>query len=360
MTSSAFDAIMNISNTTMQPAPSSTTVRPEIAALVLSDEVRYTYAALQLCILLLTLLGNAALILIIVLHRKLCTTTNILIANLAAGDIMLAVTVMPFDVDKLLRGYFAHSAAICEMSSTAFLLSLPASAVNLLVVTFERFCAVRFPLQHRTGDMFTRWRIVAILTCSWLYITIVALLPVMGWRSYPTLVFNGECMFYFEKEYAIFLLLANFLLPLFLIVMMNVWILKIVKYSMSQRREMHRSELLSRTSSLASNAAINQATSNRTTKIIAILVGVFAACWLPYIVNTSVNVICNGCSPPEINLTVMTLVFLNSAINPFLYGICKPQIRGIIKDRVRRLQARRLPSRRMPDEIASRVEETCL
>ncbi len=345
---------------------SSTTMRPTSTTIANhekpSSSFRYTFATLQLCILILAVLGNFTLIFLICFHRKLCTTTNIFIANLAVVDILLALAVIPFDVDRLLRGYFAYNAAVCEMSSTAFFLSLPASAINLLIMTFERFCAVRFPLQHRTGNMFTKRRIIAILMCSWVYITIIALLPVMGWRPFPTQVFAGECMFFFEKEYAIFLLIANFVLPLLLIVVMNIWILRIARYSLVQRSENHAKmskKLLSRSLSVGSSVSTNS-DRNKTTRIIAMLVGVFAVCWLPYIINTSVNIICNGCSPYEVSLAAMTLVFMNSAINPLLYGIYKPQIRNTLKDALTRA-GRKLPSRRTEGNLTPEkdVEETC-
>ena len=321
------------------------------------DGFRYTYLTLMLIILLMIILCNVTLIVVICWYKKLHTTTNVFITNLAIGDLFLAIAVIPFDFDRLLRGYFAFNVKVCEFSNTAFFLSLPASAVNLSIMTFERFCAIRFPLQHRTGRMFTKKRNIAILVCSWLYIAITASLPVMGWRSNRTTILMGECWFFFEMEYAVFLLVVNFVFPLLFIVVMNIWILFIARKGLETRliaRMNSRPDdrmILRKNSGCdqqlmksrpgksfrlmtmrrQSSTTVNEANS-KATKIIALLVGVFAACWLPYIINTAVNIICRGCSPPEITTATMLMVFANSAVNPVLYGMYKPQILASLKE----------------------------
>ena len=317
-----------------------------------SDGLRYTYTTLMIVILIMIIVSNIVLIALICFYKKLHTTTNVFIANLALGDTIMAFAVVPFDIDLTLRGYFAFDERICEISNTVFFLSLPASTLNLSILTLERFCAIRFPLMHRTGRIFTVKRKVVILICSWIYISVTASLPVMGWRRYPTLVKNGQCLFYFETEYALFQLCANFIFPLVFIVVMNIWILQIARKGLE-------SSLLSRKSSTGAqpilrkcsgiggphikrrmagaklskqSSTVSHDANKKAAKIIAILVGVFAFCWLPYIINIAVNIICNGCSPQEVTTATMILVFLNSATNPILYGIYKPQIRSSLKE----------------------------
>ena len=328
-----------------------------IVARNIPDGLRYTYLTLMLIILVMIVMGNATLIVVICLYKKLHTTTNVFITNLAVGDLLLATAVIPFDFDKLLRGYFAFNAQVCEFSNTAFFLSLLASAVNLSIMTFERFCAIRFPLQHRAGQIFTKKRNIAILVCSWLYITITASLPVMGWRSNRTMIVMGKCLFFFELEYAVFLLVVNFIFPLLFIVVMNIWILYIARKGLETRliaRKNSRPDdrmILRKNSGCdqhlmksrpgksfrfvtlrrQSSTTVNEANS-KATKIIAMLVGVFAACWLPYIINIAVNIICRGCSPPALTIATMLMVFTNSAINPILYGMYKPQILAALKE----------------------------
>ena len=299
----------------------------------LAVSLRYLYTTLMVCILAITIFGNAILVLVIYFHRRLCTTTNIFIANLAVGDMLLAAAVIPFDIDRLMRGYFAHSKTVCEFSSTLFLLSLPASAINLLIMTFERYCAVRFPLEHRAGSLFTKRRLVALLVCSWIYIAGTAMLPIMGWRSGTTEVSSGECLFYFDIEYAVFILVANFVCPLLLIIIMNICILNIARNTLFRKGTKKFSgqsqKFLARSTSVTSSTS--NTANNKATKIIAILVGVFAFCWLPYILNTTINIVCRGCSLQEIGLATLILVYMNSAINPILYGMYKPQIRSTLK-----------------------------
>ena len=322
-----------------------------------SSGLRYAYAVIMIIILIVILVANIVLIAVICFQKKLHTTTNVFIANLALGDTIMAFAVVPFDIDQLLRGYFAFDERVCEISNTVFFLSLPASTLNLSILTLERFCAIRFPLMHRTGRIFTAKRKITILLCSWIYITATASLPVMGWRRYPTIVQNGQCLFYFEIEYAFFQLCGNFILPLVFIVVMNIWILQIAKKGLNGRLLLRKSSSNSQSAlrkssgtsgrgdkrKTAKRALSKQASgtspdaNKKATRIIALLVGVFAFCWLPYITNLAVNISCKGCSPQEVTTFTMILVFFNSATNPILYGIYKPQIRSSLKEACARI-----------------------
>ena len=319
-----------------------------------STGIRYTYITLLLITVVMIIVGNITLIAIICFYKKLHTATNVFITNLAIGDAIIAFTVVPFDIDQLIRGYFAFDKRICEVSNTIFFLSLPASTVNLSILTFERFCAIRFPLLHRTGRLFTTKRNIAIIVCAWAYTSVTACLPIMGWRSFPTIVAKGQCFFFFEVEYAVFQLIANFISPLLFIVVMNVWILQIArrdfgkkltsrKHSVPGARAMLRKNSHGRSNSKSMESAIKrkisrsgststQDANTKAAKIIAMLVGVFAFCWMPYIINLAANIACKGCSPVEVTTATMILVFFNSAINPILYGIYKPQIRSALKE----------------------------
>ena len=346
-----FDIRSTMNCTTTDLNLANGTCSPQSMLHTYSNGVRYTYATLLIMILVVTMVANITLIALICYHRKLHTTTNIFIANLAFGDTIMAIAVLPFDIDYFLRGYFAFNTRVCEISSTIFFLSLPASALNLSILTLERFCAIRFPLMHRTGRIFTSKRKLIILLSSWFYTSITACLPVMGWRNYSTSVANGECQFDFKIGYALFQLCVNFISPLVFIIILNIWILRIARKGLPSRLLSRKSSsgtqrILRKSSGtsasyrqkqvgrkLSKQVSANSPEANKkAAKIIATLVGVFACCWLPYIVNVTINISCKGCSPREITSATMILVFLNSAINPILYGIYKPQIRSSLKE----------------------------
>ena len=349
MNASHMDVRSAIISTAMNMNPTKATSSSASVTHQFSSGVRYTYVTLMIVILIVTIIANIVLIAVICYHKKLHTTTNIFIANLALGDTIMALAVVPFDIDQLLRGYFAFDERVCEISNTVFFLSLAASTLNLSILTLERFCAIRFPLMHRTGRIFTARRNLIILVCSWVYISVTACLPVMGWRRYPTVVVDGQCLFFFETEYALFQLCGNFIFPLVFIVVMNVWILYIARKGLNSSvlsRKSSSQSVLRKVSGTGSNgkgklpkrqlskqiSSSTQEANKKAAKIIAILVGVFAFCWLPYIVNIAVNIICKGCSPQEVTAATMILVFFNSVTNPILYGIYKPQIRSSLKE----------------------------
>ena len=230
----------------------------EFLTIPIINTVRYILASCLILILITAVLGNTILTGMIAAIRRFHSVTHVFIVNLAVGNIMVALLVMPFDIDYLIRGYFSFSVTTCELSSTAFFLSLPASAVTLCLLTTERYLTLRFPMRHRSGALFTKPRIVVTLVCTWLYVTITASLPALGWKIHPTLVMGGECLVFFPTDFAILMLGLNFILPLLVIIAVNINIFHLAN---KRTKRLHSIASFSRPCRFERNATIRR-TSN--------------------------------------------------------------------------------------------------
>ena len=78
--------------------------------------------------------------------------TNLFIANMAIADLLLTLTVMPYLVAYLYKGtlWFGGILGIvtCKMLRYAIPISIAASVLTMMFISFERFYAVFFPLRE--------------------------------------------------------------------------------------------------------------------------------------------------------------------------------------------------------------------
>ena len=282
-------------------------------------------------LVIFALIGNVTLIAVIASVRKLHSKTNLLIIDLAVSDIILALTVVPIDIDKLMKNGFHHNVTTCEFVSTMFFMSLPASALSLSLLTLERYITLKYPLTRLR--ILTRRRAVGALVVKWVYVIIIASLPAMGWLDQPSSV-GYYCNIFFTIEYAIFMVAANFVLPLLIILLANIEILRIANSAAMRIRQSMRRPERRRASLIAVGANLKAA------KRIMLLVGLFLLSWLPYIANTIYNIGCEGCSPQFVSWITMTLNYSNATMNPILYGLLNKEVRHEMKKLLRQLSVK--------------------
>lgn len=62
-------------------------------------------------------------------------------------------------------------------------------------------------------------------------------------------------------------------------------------------------------------------------KTVGIIVGCFIICWAPFFSVYLLGAFCRGCTPPMLFHVFFWLGYCNSAINPFVYGLCSKEFR---------------------------------
>ena len=322
--SSINNSLMNFTTVNTSRTPKNSVGSMHVPA-NLSPHVAYTFATVLTVLLLLALVGNITLLGLVVSVRKLHSATHIFLANLMVSGLLVATLVMPFDIDKMVYGQvFRHDVVMCELSSTVFFLSLPASALSLCLLTVERFLTLSFPFSRER--LMTKKNIVCSLILVWIYVIIMATLPVMGWITHPSVVLRGQCMFFFTIEYAIVMVATNFMLPLLIILALNIDIFCIANRS-ARRLAVPTQDQNNRRRSTRKGSAISFGANIKAAKRILLLVGLFLLSWLPYIIAVTVNIYCRGCVPREIIWVTTILNYSSAATNPILYGLLNKQVR---------------------------------
>ncbi|KAE8607783.1 hypothetical protein XENTR_v10011284 [Xenopus tropicalis] len=117
------------------------------------------------CVMLICGFGNLIFILTLAMKKKLRSVTNILIANLAVSDLLVAVVCCPFEMDYYVvreqSWTFGH--VICSSVSYLRMVSLYVSTNALLAIAVDRYLVIIHPLQPRVtlrtacGVLLTIW-----------------------------------------------------------------------------------------------------------------------------------------------------------------------------------------------------------
>lgn len=119
----------------------------------MGDESTYfqtTVYMLYISIFVLALLGNGIVCYIVYSSPRMKTVTNLFIANLAVGDILMSLFCVPFSfVSILLLQYWPFGSLLCHLVNYSQAVSVLVSAYTLVAISIDRYIAILWPLRPR-------------------------------------------------------------------------------------------------------------------------------------------------------------------------------------------------------------------
>ena len=126
-------------------------------------------------ILLVSLIGNALIILVFFKHKPLQRSINYFVVNMAFSDLLSPLTIMPLKIVEILfqvgSGTFlvhtplALGNALCKLTYFLADVSVFVSIQSLLLISLDRLIAVVFPLKTKLISSKMRW---AGIVCTWI------------------------------------------------------------------------------------------------------------------------------------------------------------------------------------------------
>ena len=111
-------------------------------------------AACYILIMLLSLLGNSAVIAIVAKNRHMRTTTNYLIANMALSDLLLSSFAVPREIAEIFIGFRRWlinglaGAVLCKAVYFFQDISTAVSIQSIVVITLDRYTGVVSPFRR--------------------------------------------------------------------------------------------------------------------------------------------------------------------------------------------------------------------
>ena len=162
-------------------------------------------------ILLLSLSGNSLVIYTIRKERKLQTTCNYLLLNLAVCDIIVVSLGTSIDIMLQFTNYkWILGSLLCHVINPALTMFYISASLILVVISIDRYKMFVHPLKARYQRKHVKYAVIIVHAIS--------LCCVMPFAYFSTIT-NGQCYDYwpeiwYRKAYTIFLFLMQYAIPL--------------------------------------------------------------------------------------------------------------------------------------------------
>ena len=274
-------------------------------------------------------IGNMLVIIVVICNQKMKNTTNILILNLAVADLLfILMYVLSRTTYYAMSDHWPFGETWCKISEYAFLVTTYVAVYTLTLMSLDRYLAVMHPVTSaRFRIKRNTWMITFFL---WLAILVgqipfaipftvehyvsntteegisTCFNPMLDWNTRKRQIFNA-CFFSFGYAAPLVMCFALF-------VVMSKHILQAIIPRLFQSGETSPSKM-------------------RATRMVAVVVIIFAICWLPYHV---LLFIIEYAEPPEYPMSaswiaVTCLIYLKPCINPVTYAIVSDNFRKSLK-----------------------------
>lgn len=266
---------------------------------------------------ILDLIGNSIVIHVIRARTPTRTTIDLLIANLAAADLLMipviAYLVKFFFVQFDWFGGIAGQIT-CRLAMSVQALSVLGSVYTIFAISVDRCCAVFFPLKK----IVTKKRVKLSILLIWL-IAIAFAIPeclaatVVAFENKYICVPTWENSGISSEKYTVFFVVLSYFFPL--VAIATLYLLTGVRLWKSIAPGHHSEERIERM----------RASRRKPTKMLISIVVVFALCWLPLqaaeVLRRFTPEVYWLYIPFKAAVILPWFGVANSAINPFIYPI---------------------------------------
>ncbi|XP_071140199.1 galanin receptor type 2-like [Mytilus edulis] len=287
-------------------------------------------------IIVIGAIGNG-LVIYIMLRYGERSVTNVYIVNLAFADLMFILFVVPATLIHIVIPTWILGNIICKFSNYMIYVTLHATCLTLSAMTVDRYHAIVNPIDSMN------WRSTKTASAISLAVWAVSLSICCPYLIYTKVTEVGkfddiDCIpqwpsLEFDKAVTLVVVLTTFVLPLTAIIICYACIL--FHLWSGANRKNNRLERENSALSVKNDKAERQVRrKRRVTRMVAIVVFLFAICWLPI----HILAICIKFDPkfPKTDsmhyfkLFAHTLSYANSCVNPFVYAFINEGFRKAI------------------------------
>ncbi|XP_038045063.1 protein trapped in endoderm-1-like [Patiria miniata] len=314
-----------MNNTTSSPVVES---EPEILVFEHFYE-RQIFAAIVITVFILGTIGNSFVIVAVGLSKKLRTTTNVFVVNLAVAD-LLTCFVLPWQAVAVLGGDdwpIPRAPWVCTATAFVILVTIGCSMNNLALIAVNRWVGIT-KSRFTTRRIYTARKLALMVIFSWAIPLVCGLTPVM--TDFGELGFEKlykSCTWLLSNPYTRThsLVTAGIYYPTQLIVI-TVSYISIFNYV----RKTSQETMISTQGNEATRIRIFKRQLD-VTKNLVLVVLAFIICFTPRFVSFII-------SPKWIykfEIWSATILFSNSSVNPIIYATSHPDFKQLIGHLIR-------------------------
>uniref|UniRef100_H2MR18 G-protein coupled receptors family 1 profile domain-containing protein n=1 Tax=Oryzias latipes TaxID=8090 RepID=H2MR18_ORYLA len=340
-------------------------------SLVFSGPMFVLLMVMMVTLVVVIVLGNALVIWAFKVDKSLRRQCNYYFLNLAISDFLVGAFCIPVYIPYILTGRWTLGRGLCKLWLVVDYLLCSASVFSIVLISYDRFLSVTRAVSYRARQSMTHQAIIKMIAV-WVLAFVLYGPAIIFWELVvgKSRVPKDECFaeFYYSWYFLLSASMLEFFSPFISVAFFNLSIY----LSIRRRRQHHREAQLqlqanepasahgesnplsqnwgfgikrplrgsfhSQTSSPclgkpdpSPSRAAHPSRLSRDKKIaksLAIIVCVFAICWAPYTLLMIIRAACRGrCIQHHWYEVTFWLLWLNSAINPFLYPLCHSSFR---------------------------------
>ena len=306
-------------------APKNTSTHQDQGSGDNQSETHHSDVAKLLSIAAVIVILNSLVFYLFLKKETLRTTSNSPLFSLAVCDFFTGSVVIPLftilyftPLVKSQRTLFYLGFLVTVLHNFVAILSV----YHIVIITAERYLAIKFPLKHLALDQRC---INIVLALVWLFSLLISHVP-FTWvnKMYPVL--KPESL-KFTLIFTIFCMVFVLVLPYIFLVYAFTDMFKAV-YGGSRNRHRENSGFLRRT-----EISKRRSTGERKCLMLfLIMASVFLVCWLPWFVIFLLHQLQLDLSKMRVPAEVSLLVrYMSSAVNPLLYTFLKRDFNQTLK-----------------------------
>jgi len=304
-------------------------------------------------------LGNFLVILAILWNRKLRTVCNFLFLNLAVADMLQGAIAMPLRLADQLNQTDNSPLVPCLVVIPLTVFLFGASNFNLTLISLDRYIALRRPFIYPI--LAEPRRAAFIVGMSWVLMSIIAFLPLMGWGAAESADVADICLYSttLSRGYLFMLFSIVNLAVIIILGFTNYFILKTARNQIRRIKviegpatgstvnlpssvpmETESAMIVSNLPSTTDGDIVNRdpkrmpaktrrSKERRATKIVLIIVGIFVFLTTPITVIDIISLLgCPTCTPLTLVKITVFMAYANACVNVFIYAGFNTEMRN--------------------------------
>lgn len=272
------------------------------------------------------IIGNTLVIGAIVVSKKLRTTGNMFIVNLAIADFVVVGIVEPFNMVGIIVGgsFFIDHIWMCHTVAIICVLACVCSMMNLAAISINRYVMINKHSYY--SRIFTKKKTIFYCCFLWFIAFLVELPNLVGWGGHTFDLKTLGCSFdrLLSFPYVIFLSIAALWLPLSLIMFCY---LKIYLYVRNSRRQLAKTM---NTLTKDKKKQKRQKEDVHLARTFFIVFLSFLLCWAPYDITLFFDR--DDQWPNWLYIVFLQIGHFNSSLNSILYGATNKRFRDGYKE----------------------------
>ncbi|XP_029301553.1 trace amine-associated receptor 13c-like [Cottoperca gobio] len=287
--------------------------------------VRTTVALYLLFVsgMLVTILGNSLVIVSITHFKQLHNPTNVLILSMALVDLLVGITVMPFSAIRTVHGCWFYGDDFCLLHSSFDVFLTTLSIFHLICIAVDRQQAICNPLHYsRNITMSVAWIMVCAswaLAAVYSYGLLYSKANVAGLDDYITTInCLGSCNLLFNPLWGILDSVICFFFPC------TVMVCLYTKIFIVANKHVRKIGDISNYSNDRVRRGLVKQSEHKAAKTLGIVLGAFIFCWMPFFINSIIDVFIGFTTPAAIFEAFVWLGYFNSTLNPIIYAFFYP------------------------------------